>query len=242
MNAQEGDARREEKSPGSADVPVPHKTTFREWCAWILSGIPASIEGIGRALRWLVRSAQPKYVASTVLVVVLLLSAWAWYGNDKWVDRLSVMGVIFTAGGFFYTFYELARTREVAEQTARAWDQAARQQSAEHYRYCLEHARVYVTDIRFSIRQRAWQRAVWRLDDLVMQLSHIQSIRDHVNQRWLLFAGQCREWAGAFREGQNTRQLEYNIAEWEHLLDSMLVALDAELAPLTFYRGDHAPS
>jgi hypothetical protein len=213
--------------------------TVGSWIKWVIAGLFDLGEEF---LGWLAKHSEPRYVARACIGFILVMALWTYFANKTWLDRINVMGVVVTLAGFTYTLFELHRAKGAAEEARHAWRQAAGEQSAEHYRYCLENAKGWLAEIKLHVIHRQWSRARFRLEDLAKQLTHIQSIRRHANERWLGFARNCSEWTEVFRKGKPGNNLDYNFSEWDNVTHFLFVALESELSPLTFYRGEDVAS
>jgi hypothetical protein len=189
--------------------------------------------------RWFTRHSSPKVVGWTSLILLLFLSIGAMVLNEKWLDRLSVIGFLVTVEGFGYVFYDLYRTRDLAEAERRGARETAAKHQAEHYRHCLETAQVWLTEAVLYTRTGKWTLASLRLEDLARQTRYIQRVWTHANHRWDDYAVTLFDFANAFRTATTRNPPVYNIPQWDQLTRALELSLLDELVPLGFPRGDN---
>jgi hypothetical protein len=212
---------------------------FKKVAHAISDGLASVTEAVENGWSWFTRNSTPKVVGWVCLMLLLFLSILAIALNDKWLDRLAIIGFLVTLEGFGYIFYDLYRMRDLAEAERRGARETAARHQAEHYRHCLETARLWLHEAVLYSQLGKGPLTALRLDDLAQQTRYIQRVWTHANNRWNNYATILANFANTFRATTTRNPPVYNLSEWDQLIGELESSLLDELVPLGFPRGDN---
>lgn len=192
------------------------------------------------------------WLALLFLILVIVVGWFVWgyvkFPNAQptitlaeWVGCLgsiaSILAIVYVAIENYFTYSEVRKTKQIAEQTREVVNNALSTLRERQYQERLQNAITLVSGVDDLLTSRHWSLACVRLGDLAKELSLLATSFPEEDRRWSELAEGAREWDAEFHGVPTNRIHPYDTSAWKTYRHEVIVKAARELQPTNWTVG-----